>query len=117
MITNSEFFDMTEEMEWNPVDADCFSYDMKAPTEKFTIWMDEINDKMYLVVSGKLNANGTWTLRCRKARLKHDTHPVKNIVSELTVQALNDVIKDWFESNKDTEDMKYDDWDTGDKYL
>lgn len=116
-MTNSEFFDMTEELKWQCVDSDCYSYDLNAALEKFTVWMDEVNDKLYLAVSGKLNANGTWTLRCRKCRKKRDTHPVKNTVSELTAQAINDVIEDWFESNKDTEDMKYDDWDTGDQYL
>lgn len=114
-MTGSEFYDLTEELKWECVDSECDSYD--GPISKFNIWMDEVDDKLYLVVSGRLNANGAWVLRCRKGRMKRDTHPVKNTVSELTAQAINDVIEDWFESNKDTEDMKYDDWDTGDQYL
>ena len=110
-MTNSEFFDMTYELEWEVADSDCFSYDMKAQTEKFTIWMEPVDGTFYLVVSGKLNANGTWTLRCRKSKLKRDSHPVKNIVSEVTVQAINDVIKDWLESNKDSQAL----WDDEDE--
>lgn len=110
-MTNSEFFDITEELEWPVADSDCYSYDLKAQTEKFTIWMEPIDGTFYITVSGKLNANGTWTIRCRKSRLKRDSHPVKNTVSEITVQAINDVIKDWFESNKDSQAL----WDDEDE--
>lgn len=42
-MTNSEFFEMTEELEQPVADSDCYSYDLKAQTEKFTIWMDQID--------------------------------------------------------------------------
>ena len=63
--------------------------------------------------------NGTWTLRCRKGRNVNGTQFVKNVVPELTSQAVEDVINDWFETNQKTKApaLQYDDWDTGDQYL
>lgn len=90
------------------------------PLTHFKMYMDEIKGQMYLIVAGRLNPkNGTWTLRCRKGRNVNGTQFVKNVVPELTSQAVEDVINDWFETNRKTKApaLQYDDWDTGDQYL
>lgn len=37
--------------------------------------------------------------------------PVKNRVPEITAQALDDIVDDWFETNKDAACLQADDWD------
>ena len=99
------------------VDVDRDGYDGQ-PLTYFKMWMDEIRGQMYLIVAGRLNPkNGTWTLRCRKGRNVNGSHFVKNVVPELTAQAVKDVIDDWFETNSKAPALQADDWDTGDQYL
>lgn len=113
------------------LDLDKMLYDMKyenvdmdtdgtgdIPCTKFKIWLDQARDsQMYLVISGRLMKDGTWTLRCRKTRRNEGSVPVKNRVTEITAQALDDIVDDWFETNEEAACLQYDDWDTGDQYL
>lgn len=113
------------------LDLDKMLYDMKyenvdmdtdgtgdTPCTKFKIWLDQARDsQMYLVVSGRLMKDGTWTIRCRKTRRNEGSVPVKNRVPEITAQALDDIVDDWFETNEGAACLQTDDWDTGDQYL
>lgn len=107
------------------LDLDKMLYDMKyenvdmdtdgtgdTPCTKFKIWLDQARDsQMYLVVSGRLMKDGTWTIRCRKERRNEGAVPVKNRVPEITAQALDDIVDDWFETNKGAACLQADDWD------
>ena len=55
--------------------------------------------------------DGTWTVRCRKLKHNQGSVPVKNRVPEITAQALDDIVDDWFETNQDAECLQTDDWD------
>ena len=85
------------------MDTDCTG---DIPCTKFKIWLDQARDsQMYLVISGRLMKDGTWTIRCRKMRRNEGAVPIK------TAQALDDIVDDWFETNKDAACLQADDWD------
>lgn len=114
-MRSDEFHNMLYDMKYENVDA---STDWPAePITSFKIWLDEARDsQMFLVISGRLK-NDTWMIRCRKAKHNQGSVPVKNAVPELTAKALDDIVDDWFETNKNAECLKVDDWDDGDQYL
>ena len=99
MNSNIDFADIEDGLGYDYICANVDGYGGK-PLTHFKMYMDEIKGQMYLIVAGRLNPkNGTWTLICRKERNVNGTQFVKNVVPELTSQAVEDVINDWFETN------------------
>lgn len=110
-------YDILDGMKYGNVDSETDGWSGN-PCTYFKIWLDEVKDSQwYLFVSGKENPDNSWTIRCRKLKNGKGTHSVKNTVPVLTSQSLDDLVDDWFESNKGAEALQVDDWDTGDQYL
>lgn len=109
-------YDVLDGMKYDYVDDETDGWS-ENPCTYFKVWLDETKGQMYLFVSGKENPDNSWTIRCRKLKNSKGTHSVKNTVPVLTAQTVDDIVDDWFESNKGAEALQYDDWDTGDQYL